>query len=104
MAATTAVGTAFCLLRLLSIRNEFAGTADRAAQDQMTYRGFLAEQLTAECDDRARRSERRSMGQTADRTLRLHVNEASSPRPRSDWDRQAVALREAPQLASRVPP
>ncbi|MDO0917818.1 IS21-like element helper ATPase IstB [Streptomyces sp. DT2A-34] len=59
-AATTAIDTACRLLRLPSIRNEFADIADRAAKDQMTYRGFLAELLMAECDDRARRrSERR---------------------------------------------
>ncbi|WSQ49503.1 IS21-like element helper ATPase IstB (plasmid) [Streptomyces sp. NBC_01220] len=34
--------------------------ADRAMKDQMTYRGFLAELLMTECDDRSRRrSERR---------------------------------------------
>ncbi|MFG2952086.1 ATP-binding protein [Streptomyces adustus] len=30
-------------------------TADRAEKDQMTYQGSLAEPLTTECDDRARR-------------------------------------------------
>ncbi|MFF7987771.1 IS21-like element helper ATPase IstB [Streptomyces sp. NPDC007901] len=59
-AATAAIDTACRLLRLPSIRNEFADIADRAAKDQMTYRGFLAELLMTECDDRARRrSERR---------------------------------------------
>lgn len=59
-AATTAIHTACRMLRLPSIRNEFADIADWAMKDQMTYRGFLAELLTAECDDRARRrSERR---------------------------------------------
>jgi DNA replication protein DnaC len=34
--------------------------AEAAASEQLTYRGFLAELLMAECDDRARRrSERR---------------------------------------------
>lgn len=59
-AANTAIDTACRLLRLPSIRNEFADIADRAMKDQMTYRGFLAELLMAECDDRSRRrSERR---------------------------------------------
>lgn len=59
-AATTAIDTACRLLRLPSLRNEIADTADRAMKDQMTYRGFLAELLMAECDDRSRRrSERR---------------------------------------------
>lgn len=56
-AADAAIDTACRLLRLPSIRNEIA---DRAIKDQMTYRGFLAELLMTECDDRARRrSERR---------------------------------------------
>lgn len=47
-------------MRLPSIRNEFNEVADRAAKDQMAYRGFPAELLMTECDDRARRrSERR---------------------------------------------
>ncbi|MFI2618086.1 ATP-binding protein [Streptomyces sp. NPDC018584] len=48
------------MLRLPSIRKEFSDIAERAAKEQMSYRGFLAELLMAECDDRARRrSERR---------------------------------------------
>jgi DNA replication protein DnaC len=59
-AADAAIDTACRLLRLPSIRNEFNDIADRAVKDQMTYRGFLAELLMTECDDRARRrSERR---------------------------------------------
>jgi DNA replication protein DnaC len=59
-AADAAIDTACRLLRLPSIRNEFNEIADRAVKDQMTYRGFLAELLMTECDDRARRrSERR---------------------------------------------
>jgi DNA replication protein DnaC len=55
-----AIDSACRLLRLPSIRNEISDIADRAIKDQMTYRGFLAEVLMAECDDRARRrSERR---------------------------------------------
>ncbi|CAL9673508.1 IS21-like element helper ATPase IstB [Streptomyces sp. enrichment culture] len=59
-ASDTAIDTACRMLRLPSIRNEFSDIADRAVKDQMTYRGFLAELLMAESDDRARRrSERR---------------------------------------------
>src|SRR5215831_19695283 len=59
-AADAAIDSACRLLRLPSIRNEFSDIADRAIKDQMTYRGFLAELLMAECDDRdRRRSERR---------------------------------------------
>ncbi len=48
------------MLRLPTIRAQFPDLAEAAARDQMSYRGFLAELLMAECDDRARRrSERR---------------------------------------------
>ncbi|WP_206508070.1 IS21-like element helper ATPase IstB [Streptomyces chrestomyceticus] len=59
-AATTAIDQACRLLRLPTIRNQFPDLAQTASQEQMSYRGFLAELLLAECDDRARRrSERR---------------------------------------------
>lgn len=59
-AADAAIDSACRLLRLPSIRNEFSDIAERAPKDQMNYRGFLAEPLTAEYDNRARRrSERR---------------------------------------------
>ena len=59
-AADAAIDQACRMLRLPTVRQEFPDQADRAAAQQMSYRGFLAELLLAECDDRARRrSERR---------------------------------------------
>ena len=59
-AADAAVDQACRMLRLPTIRAQFPDLADAAAREQMSYRGFLAELLMAECDDRARRrSERR---------------------------------------------
>ncbi|MGW3730612.1 IS21-like element helper ATPase IstB [Streptomyces sp. NPDC000851] len=59
-AADAAIDTACRMLRLPTIRAQFPDLATTAAREQMTYRGFLAELLMAECDDRARRrSERR---------------------------------------------
>ena len=43
-----------------TIRNSFTDYADRAGREQMSYRGFLAELLLAECDDRARRRSERA--------------------------------------------
>ncbi|MDX2918322.1 MULTISPECIES: ATP-binding protein [Streptomyces] len=60
-AADAAIDTACRLLRLPSIRNEFNEIVDRAIKDQMTYRGFLAELLMTECDDRARRRSERQI-------------------------------------------
>jgi DNA replication protein DnaC len=59
-AADTAVHQACRMLRLPTIRSQFGELAETAAREQMSYLGFLAELLLAECDDRARRrSERR---------------------------------------------
>ncbi|MGH3429659.1 MAG: IS21-like element helper ATPase IstB [Mycobacteriales bacterium] len=59
-AADAAIDSACRILRLPTIRKEFDDLADAAAKEQMSYRGFLAELLMAECDDRGRRrSERR---------------------------------------------
>lgn len=59
-AADAAVDTACRVLRLPTIRGQCTATADAAEREQMTYRGFLAELLMAECEDRdRRRSERR---------------------------------------------
>ncbi|MEV4582322.1 ATP-binding protein, partial [Nonomuraea jabiensis] len=59
-AADAAIDAACRNLRLPTMRGQFSELADAAARDQLTYRGFLAELLMAECDDRnRRRSERR---------------------------------------------
>ncbi|RKS68064.1 DNA replication protein DnaC [Actinomadura pelletieri DSM 43383] len=59
-AVDAAIDTACRSLRLPTIRAQFTDLADRAERDQLTYRGFLAELLMAECEDRdRRRSERR---------------------------------------------
>ena len=59
-AADVAIDTACRVLRLPAIRAQHAAAADAAEREQMTYRGFLAEMLMAECEDRdRRRSERR---------------------------------------------
>lgn len=65
-AATTAVDQACRMLRLPTIRSQFPDLAETASREQMSYLGFLAELLLAECDDRARRrSERRFASSTS---------------------------------------
>ena len=51
-AADAAVDHAYRSLRLPTIRCRFIEIADAAEREQLTYRGFLAELLLAECDDR----------------------------------------------------
>lgn len=59
-AADAAVDQACRTLRLPTIHAEFPELAENAAREQMSYRGFLAELLMAECDDDERYcSERR---------------------------------------------
>ena len=60
-AADAAVDTACRVLRLPTIRDQFAGAADKAEREQLTYRGFLAELLMAECEDRDRRRAERQV-------------------------------------------
>jgi DNA replication protein DnaC len=78
-AADAAIFQACRSLRLPTLRGCFAEYADAAERNQLTYRGFLAELLMAECDDRdARRTARR-------------LKDAGFPRPKSlaDFDYQA---------------
>lgn len=82
-AADTAVDTACRMLRLPTIRTKFGELAENAARDQMSYRGFLAELLMAECDERnRRRSERRIKAASFPRDKSLRE---FAPRPSTPW-------------------
>jgi DNA replication protein DnaC len=54
-AAAAAVDSACRLLRLPTIRSRFGEIASAAEREQLTYLGFLAELVMAECDDRDKR-------------------------------------------------
>jgi len=54
-AADAAIDSACRSLRLPTIRAQFEAAADAAEREQLTYRGFLAELMMAECEDRDRR-------------------------------------------------
>jgi DNA replication protein DnaC len=102
-AADAAVDQACRLLRLPTVRTQFPELAEAAAREQMTYRGYLAELLMAECDDRARRrSERRikAAGFPRDKSLRSFdyaANPAVDPAVIStlaacDWVKKGLPL------------
>ncbi|MGP3936868.1 IS21-like element helper ATPase IstB [Nonomuraea sp. KM88] len=55
-AAEAAIYQACQKLRLPTMRGQFTDLAVQAAREQMSYLGFLAELLMAECDYRARRA------------------------------------------------
>jgi len=54
-AAIAAIESATRVLRLPTIRDRFAEIAAAAQREQLSYLGFLAELVMAECDDRDRR-------------------------------------------------
>ena len=54
-AAIPAIDSASRVLRLPTIRDRFEEIATAAQREQLTYLGFLAELVMAECDDRDRR-------------------------------------------------
>ena len=71
-AADAAIDSACRVLRLPTIRAQFAELASAAAREQMTYLSFLAELMIAECDDRTRRrAERRIRAAAFPRTKTL---------------------------------
>lgn len=69
-AATAAIDQGCRMLRLPTIRDRFAEIAAASEREQLSYLGFLAELVMAECDDRDRRRAAR------------RVNEAGFPRPK----------------------
>lgn len=88
-AAEAAINAACRALALPTIRAEAAAIAEASAKQRLTHKAFLAELLTAECDERdARRRIRR-------------VNEAKFPRSKrlSDFDPAALPDLPAATLA-----
>ncbi|MHB8342153.1 MAG: IS21-like element helper ATPase IstB [Mycobacteriales bacterium] len=69
-AATAAIDQGCRMLRLPTIRDRFAEIAASAQREQLSYLGFLAELVMAECEDRDRRRAAR------------RVHEAGFPRPK----------------------
>ncbi|HET6920258.1 MAG TPA: IS21-like element helper ATPase IstB [Jiangellaceae bacterium] len=92
-AAEAAIHAACRILQLPTVRAEAVALAQAAAKQRLTHKAFLAEVLTAECDDRdARRRLRR-------------VNEAKFPRTKRLGDFDTTMLPDLPaatlaQLAS----
>ncbi|SDY95796.1 DNA replication protein DnaC [Modestobacter sp. DSM 44400] len=83
-AAEAAIGAACRVLHLPTVRAEAARIADAAARERLTHKAFLAEVLTAECDDRdSRRRTRR-------------VLEAKFPRPKRLEDLDLATLPNLP--------
>jgi DNA replication protein DnaC len=89
-AAEAAIGAACRALHLPTVRQQAGSVADAAARDRLTHRGFLAEVLSMEVDERyARRRERR-------------IAEARFPRIKrlADFDLRAAPTVPAATLAA----
>jgi len=83
-AADAAITAACTMLSLPTIRTQAGPLADAAARERLTHKAYLAEVLSAECDDRdARRRLRR-------------VKEAKFPRPKRLEDFDATAITDLP--------
>ncbi len=78
-AAELAIAAAAKLLGLPTVRDEHARIAEAAARERLSHNAFLAEVLTAECDDRdARRRIRRVNEAKFPRTKRLDTFDTSA--------------------------
>ena len=79
------------MLRLPTIRDRFTEIAAAAEREQLSYLGFLAELVMAECDDRdKRRAGRRVHDAGFPRPKRLEefdfaANPSCPPRPCTSW-------------------
>jgi DNA replication protein DnaC len=69
-AATAAIESGCRMLRLPTIRERFGEIAGAAEREQLTYLGYLAERVMAECDDRDKRRAAR------------RIHDAGFPRPK----------------------
>ncbi|WP_311202696.1 ATP-binding protein [Actinophytocola gossypii] len=103
-AADAAIDQACRMLRMPTIRNSFTDYADRARREQMSYRGFLAELLLAECDDRARRrSERRiKAAKVPPREVPAGLRLRRQPQHRSRRDPHPRQVRMGPEGTAAV--
>lgn len=88
-AAEAAINAACRMLALPTVRAEAIALAEASAKQRLTHKAFLAEVLTAECDERAAR-----------RRIR-RVNEAKFPRTKrlTDFDHSALPDLPAATLA-----
>ncbi len=98
-AVDAAVDTACRMLRLPTIRSRFEESTGAAEHEQQSYRGFLAELLMAERDDRARRRikvtrfPRENYLRTFDFDANPDINPAMIHTPaKCDWVRKGVPL------------
>jgi hypothetical protein len=101
-AAVAAVDQACRRLRLPTIRAVLDEALTVAGKEQLSYRGFLAELLLAECDDRDRRSSiRRVKAANFPRNSGWEISismptRTSTPPPSTPWPPETGSAKEHP--------
>ena len=81
-AAVAAIDSATRVLRLPTIRDRFTEMAAAAQREQLSYLGFLAELVMAECDDRDRRRAARRIHDAGSRAASASRSSTSRRTPR----------------------
>src|SRR5215471_5071987 len=82
-AAIAAIDSATRVLRLPTIRGRFEEVAAAAQREQLTYLGFLAELVMAECDDRTATAPPAESTTPGFRATSGSTSSTSPPTPRS---------------------
>jgi hypothetical protein len=83
-AAVAAIDSGTRVLRLPTIHDRFTEIAAAAEREQLSYLGFLAELVMAECDDRDKRRASPGASTTpASRATGASRSSTSTPTPRS---------------------
>ena len=82
-AAVAAIDSATRVLRLPTIRDRFTEIAAAAQREQLSYLGFLAELVMAECDDRDERRAPAASTTPASRAASASRSSTSRRTPRS---------------------
>ena len=108
-AAVAAVDQACRRLRLPTIRAVLDEALTVAGKGQLSYQGFLAELLLAECDDRDRRSSIRRVkaatfpGTNGSGTLISMQTRTSTPPPSTPWLPGNGSAKDNPSASSETP-
>jgi hypothetical protein len=81
-AAVAAIDSGTRVLRLPTIRDRFSEIAAAAEREQLSYLGFLAELVMAECDDRDKRRAARRIHDPASPATSASRSSPSTRTPR----------------------
>lgn len=101
-AAEAAIEQACRMLRLPTIRERFGEIAAAAEREQLTYLGFLAELMMAECDDRDHRRAARRIREAGFPRVGAPPRFRTPDLIRSDPEWRGLNARTAQKLHTRI--